>query len=380
MHSIQRVGFFHFGGHDKSDPLKALEEAIAKCAASDLRNSLLVLPEGFNVRGGLYVNDPRLDPQAWSHLQHLAVKQDMVFVAGLIEHIKGPNSAFLVDGTNSPPLLTRKHSACWDILYAPHPTDETRAILSRSVAIAALICDDAGLWGKHEEKRNQLLSKVAKLKADRRVLCVPAFMTITDSLATARLWSESITVVVANGSAQQSSVIIDGGSVTTPQHTDQNEIGLRDLWYTIERCIPPLDDGDLDRCLSIIRSGGAVDVDPERLRRALAVVVARREGQIVGVAAVKGIRPGYVGRIAERSRFPLERQMPELGYVAVDGHHQGKGLSHRLVAELIRGRTEAIFATTDDDRMKRTLAAAGFAQKGQEWAGTRGQLSLWVRT
>ena len=62
----------------------------------------------------------------------------------------------------------------------------------------------------------------------------------------------------------------------------------------------------------------------------------------------------------------------------VDAAHRGKGLSPRLVAELLRGQKSQLFATTDDRFIKRTLSTAGFVEKGREWRGRRGQLSLWV--
>jgi hypothetical protein len=39
-----------------------------------------------------------------------------------------------------------------------------------------------------------------------------------------------------------------------------------------------------------------------------------------------------------------------------------------------------LFATTDDEFMKKTLSVAGFASKGNEWKGRRGMLSLWLRS
>jgi hypothetical protein len=110
----------------------------------------------------------------------------------------------------------------------------------------------------------------------------------------------------------------------------------------------------------------------------LAVVFHRDE--VVGVGAIKGgNRSDYVSKIAQRSLFAFPAETPELGYVSIHDGHKGNGLSERIVALLLKGKTGALFATTDDKFMKSTLSKAGFLCKGKEWKGDRGQLSLWIR-
>jgi hypothetical protein len=153
---------------------------------------------------------------------------------------------------------------------------------------------------------------------------------------------------------------------------------LYDLRYTIKRSDDRSKDV-LEKCAAIIKSGRAVDITTDKLRRAAVLVVAEAEGIIAGVGVIKGPRPAYGAAIARKSTFALPSEMSELGYVAISAEHKGKKLSHRMVAELIRDRTDALFATTDDPRMKRTLTTAGFIQQGKEWEGSRGRLSLWIR-
>jgi GNAT superfamily N-acetyltransferase len=81
-----------------------------------------------------------------------------------------------------------------------------------------------------------------------------------------------------------------------------------------------------------------------------------------------------------RKSIPPERLLTWTPYIAVHDQHRGNGLSHRLVHELLNDRVGALYATTDDEYMKRTLVAAGFAQQGGEWEGNRGRLSLWIRS
>ena len=109
------------------------------------------------------------------------------------------------------------------------------------------------------------------------------------------------------------------------------------------------------------------------------VAVARRARQIVGVGAIKRIRPGYAFDKAYKSGVTFAPDTPELGYVAVDPAHQGNGLSHRIVSELLSKNGGPLFATTSSDRMKRTLGKAGFAQKGREWKGWQAPISLWIK-
>jgi len=63
----------------------------------------------------------------------------------------------------------------------------------------------------------------------------------------------------------------------------------------------------------------------------------------------------------------------------VDPAHQGKGLSHRIVAALLSKNGGPLFATTSSDGMKKTLVKAGFVQKGREWKVQKGELSPWMR-
>jgi predicted GNAT family N-acyltransferase len=138
---------------------------------------------------------------------------------------------------------------------------------------------------------------------------------------------------------------------------------------------------DLIACIAIVRNGNAVDPDSAaaEVRHAKLLAVARREDSIVGVGAIKRVRNSYTAAVANRSGATLESDTPELGYVAVDGQHRGHDLSHHIVAELLSKYRGRLFATTSSDRMKVTLAKAGFIQMGCEWDGHSGQLSLWTR-
>lgn len=153
--------------------------------------------------------------------------------------------------------------------------------------------------------------------------------------------------------------------------------------YEVKSCAPDeLTDTELAACANIVKSGAAVDPHTARaeLPRAARLAVARSGGTIVGVGAIKRERPRYAAGIAKHSGHTFPANSSELGYVAVDPWHQKKGLSKRLAAALLEDRQGLIFATTFDDRMKKTLTRAGFVQKGRAWKGNTGQqLSLWIR-
>jgi len=134
-------------------------------------------------------------------------------------------------------------------------------------------------------------------------------------------------------------------------------------------------------CIDIIKRGEAVDPDfaEAELPLAKVLVVARKGDEIVGVGVIKRIRRGYASRIVDRSGVSFDLDIPELGYVAVDEKHQNRGISHRIVAELMSKHEGQLFATTFDPYMKITLTKAGFTQVGREWPGRKGQLSLWIK-
>jgi hypothetical protein len=139
---------------------------------------------------------------------------------------------------------------------------------------------------------------------------------------------------------------------------------------------------DLRQCIGIVKAGDAVDSESAAVEipRAQVLALASTGNFIVGVGAIKRRRPEYASHIAERSGASFDLNAPELGYIAVDSKHQGHELSGRIVQELLSSHADALFATTSSERMKKTLAQAGFVQKGSEWEGRKNQqLSLWIK-
>jgi hypothetical protein len=93
--------------------------------------------------------------------------------------------------------------------------------------------------------------------------------------------------------------------------------------------------------------------------------------------AIKKPRPAYTSSLARKSGATFDLTMPELGYIAVHDGHRGKGLLERLT-KARRPPRRSLFATTDNDRMKRVLRRHSFERRGRQWQGNRGMLSLWI--
>lgn len=158
------------------------------------------------------------------------------------------------------------------------------------------------------------------------------------------------------------------------RRTDEYEVTLTDP--------ANLTAAQVSACIAIIKDGGAVDTASAKTELPLSSVsaIALKNREIVGVGAIKRIRRGYASDIAKRSEERFPSNTPELGYVAVHADHRQKGLSRRLVAELLQAHCGRLFATTYTDAMKKTLAAAGFVRKGREWKSVKDEmLSLWVK-
>jgi hypothetical protein len=146
---------------------------------------------------------------------------------------------------------------------------------------------------------------------------------------------------------------------------------------------PRLSSATIGACIAVIREGCAVDVRRAKIHlpKARMVAVGRMSLIVVAVGAIKEARPKYAAEIAKRSGYDFEPEMLELGYVARLISQQGHKLSEKIVAQLLRAIPDvALFATTSNETMKRTLKGAGFSQRGTEWPGRKAvRLTLWIR-
>lgn len=137
----------------------------------------------------------------------------------------------------------------------------------------------------------------------------------------------------------------------------------------------------------LVLEGGAVGPQglTQRIRNASRLLFLRAsDGQLVGVGALKHPRPGYRKRVFAdaRATTPSDEYRVELGWVVVAKSHQGRGLSTRIVGELITfAKNENVFATTRaDERASRFASDHGFKINGKPYPSGRGyDLVLYLR-
>ncbi len=106
-------------------------------------------------------------------------------------------------------------------------------------------------------------------------------------------------------------------------------------------------------------------VDPEgltqRIRDAFRLLFLRESnGELVGVGALKRPQLGYRSKVFAKARAttPPDEYRVELGCVAVAKSHQGRGLSRRVIGQLISlAENENLFATSRADARAMRFAA-----------------------
>jgi GNAT superfamily N-acetyltransferase len=163
---------------------------------------------------------------------------------------------------------------------------------------------------------------------------------------------------------------------------NENQEAVAAPRYDVKVCSgQDMTEDEIADCVALITAGGAVDPDwaAASLPRAQLLAIVRTDTKIVGVGAIKRVRPAYAAGRAALSAATFDANMSELGYVVVDETHQGHRISTRIVDDLLKNHAGPLYATTDSARMKKTLERAGFVQHGHEWPGQRGQLSLWIK-
>ena len=137
----------------------------------------------------------------------------------------------------------------------------------------------------------------------------------------------------------------------------------------------------------LVMEAGTVDPQglTQRIRDASRLLFLRESnGQLVGVGAFKHPLLSYRARVfAEARATALADEYPiELGWIAVAKSHQGRGLSRRIIGQLMSlAENENVFATTQTDaRAMRFAADYGFKLAGKPYPSGRGyDLVLYLR-
>jgi len=134
---------------------------------------------------------------------------DVALVAGLIEErdSQGPgySSAYLIDGSACD-LLTRKMGDDGSGNYRCCTEDCDKPTECRGASIAALICMDAD-FSENDRRQAAVLGRMVLRETAYRILCVPAHMMTYGSREVALAWPTDVSVVVANSSPKQPSVL-----------------------------------------------------------------------------------------------------------------------------------------------------------------------------
>jgi len=190
---ITSIGFLHMVGRH-AEPLAVLREFAKE---DSLPGALVVLPEVFNKGVPFHHNSDEPAFEAVTFLDDLmAISRNCgaVFVVGVLDQ-DGVNSVFLVDGQSERPhwMCHKRAGFAW----APGESEGENPIEIRGVCVGALVCDDINL-------PQDLIDRVNDSLCDRKVICVPAAMTV--ACQGSRLlyphWNGKY-VVLANGAEHQ---------------------------------------------------------------------------------------------------------------------------------------------------------------------------------
>lgn len=205
--------------------MQSLQEELDRADYSD---SLIVLPEAFNVPGG-YLCGRSPDVTINRKLHALSAEKKVVFVAGLIEPrselVLGCNSAYLIDDDYCL-LLSRKVKTARYGLY--RSCSFYKPVLYRGLGIAVLICNDSDC---DTDRRTTVIESIVALSADAGVLCIPACLTSNCLDGYVSLWRQVPNMVLASGDCRMPSMIRvgDDPTATAPEDLNRNNIRTRPL-------------------------------------------------------------------------------------------------------------------------------------------------------
>ena len=138
---------------------------------------------------------------------------------------------------------------------------------------------------------------------------------------------------------------------------------------------------------NLLTKYGTIDTEglTQRIGDAFRLLFLREpNGQLVGVGALKRPQLGYRSKVFAKARATTspDGYRVEWGWVAVAESHQARGLSRRIIGELLSlAENENLFATTRaDTRAMRFAADHGFKPAGKPYPSGRGyDLVLYLR-
>lgn len=217
MTNLESVGVFHFGDSDQTCPAQSLEcELKRRC--SDIKHSLIVLPEAFNVPDGYY-DGTGPTPFITNKLVHFSERYGVAFVAGLVEDKpasgsqKGFNAAYLIDASAESPieLISEKRDHAQPNCAIRNPNGTRKIVRHRGFGITALICNDF-MEDCYTGEIRALLEDEDWASCEKRVLCVPAWSTHSGRLSwVCQQYAQQICVAASNGCPSDMSFVCGKG-------------------------------------------------------------------------------------------------------------------------------------------------------------------------
>ena len=203
MSDLRNCGYFHRDDQlQKRHPVDLLEHALRKSGLESLfSESLLVLPEAFNIVGEYY----RLcapDAEVQRRLAALSARLGLCFVVGFVrDDADRYSEAVLIDGGKVLEVLSLK--TLWDgsPCYAPFKGPaQDRIVLHRNLRIGGLVCMDAteGQAKDVEMQRERHDETVRKLSqyAEATLLCVPGRFRGPSPDYVAKEWNRRKTSII----------------------------------------------------------------------------------------------------------------------------------------------------------------------------------------
>lgn len=146
-----------------------------------------------------------------------------------------------------------------------------------------------------------------------------------------------------------------------------------------------ISDEEYNHLHKILLAGGAIVSAPRdaltNLRASKTIAIIKHEnGSVVALAAIKQPNPGYYEKLQQRSGIQVSMESNELGYLAVDSEHRGRGLSNWLLSSLTsRYVGNKLFTVSCNPLTSDSKRRCGFKPVGNTWVGESGNtLQIWT--
>lgn len=193
--AIRRAGYFHFGRRAEAKPVEHLRKALKRESREDLAESLLVLPEGFNMVGE-YDRASPVSEQVRQDVIGLSEEFGLAMVAGWIRDDSCRlNLAELIDGTALQYCISGKYTLDTAVDY--DPVQRFRPRVHRGVGIAALICLDSSPTSDASGHGNApAYCKWMRDAGHKSLLCIPACLGAVESKKVMSWWKRQFDAVV----------------------------------------------------------------------------------------------------------------------------------------------------------------------------------------